>query len=106
MTNKSIDANVIFICKKCNEKGDYLIPIITYNKVDKKIIFKCLKCDSDNADDFYETLINDELKKSLNDCKTHEGKFIGWCNECKKNLCHLCIAEEKKKNLIHKNILK
>ena len=98
MDNRSVDANIVLICKKCKEKGDYLIPIISLNKVDNKITFKCLKCDSDNINDFYEIFINDKLKKSLNICKIHEGQFSGWCNECKKNLCYLCIAEEIKKN--------
>ena len=105
MNNKSIDTNIVLICKKCKEKGDYLIPIISLNKVDNKITYKCLKCDSDNANDFYEIFINDKLKKSLNICKIHEGQFIGWCNECKKNLCHLCIAEEIRKNHNHNYIL-
>jgi len=46
-----------------------------------------------------ELFFNDKVKHLLNECKTHEGKiFVGWCKDCKKNLCCLCIGEELRKN--------
>ena len=93
-----IETKSVLICKKCKEKGDYLFPIISI-KNDETIIYKCLKCNSEEKNNFYEIFFNDKLKHLLNECKTHEGNvFVGWCKDCKKNLCYLCIGEELRKN--------
>ena len=42
---------------------------------------------------------DEKLKIALNKCKDHEDNaYCGWCDECGKNLCFLCISEELRKN--------
>jgi len=91
--------NIIIICQKCYEKGVYLIPLITINKSNNIINYKCSKCDMQDKNLFFEIVINNKIKKRLNECTIHKNNnnFCGWCKKCKKNICPNCIEEEIKK---------
>ncbi len=91
----------VVLCKNCYENGDYIIPLININKEKNGIEYICNKCHNIKETDVLEIKTDEKLKNDLNKCKYHEDNvFCGWCEQCGKNLCYLCISEELKKIII------
>ena len=101
---ENIESNVL-LCKKCYQKGEYINALYSLNKENDTIEYKCSRCHILKEDDVLGIKIDEKIKNSLSKCrKEHEeNAFCGWCNECQKNICFLCIPEENKKK--HKYIL-
>lgn len=101
---ENIESNVL-LCKKCYQKGEYINALYLLNKENDTIEYKCSRCHILKEDDVLGIKIDEKIKNSLSKCrKDHEENvFCGWCNECQKNICFLCISEENKKK--HKYIL-
>ena len=101
---ENIESNVL-LCKKCYQKGEYINALYLLNKENDTIEYKCSRCHILKEDDVLGIKIDEKIKNSLSKCrKDHEENvFCGWCNECQKNICFLCIPEENKKK--HKYIL-
>ena len=97
---ENIESNVL-LCKKCYQKGEYINALYSLNKENDTIEYKCSRCHILKEDDVLGIKIDEKIKNSLSKCrKEHEENvFCGWCNECQKNICFLCIPEENKKNI-------
>ena len=90
--------NNLILCKKCYQNGEYIIPSFYPNKEQFIIEYKCNKSHILKEEDILRITIDGEIKNSLTRCNVHEyDVFCGWCNECKKNLCFLCVSEEMRK---------
>ena len=88
----------ILLCKNCYENGEYIIPLININEENKSIEYKCYKCHNIKETDVLKIKSDEKLKNTLNKCKDHEDNvFCGWCEQCERNLCFLCISEELRK---------
>ena len=91
-----------YYCKICNSFPEIKI------KGNNRLIFSCedLKTGERDFELLNKFLISqneseEDLKKKLS-CKTHLEQFKYYCNECKKNLCEKCFAEE---NSSHKDFI-
>ena len=100
--NKEIN---LILCKKCYQNGEYIIPFYQINKENHNLEFKCSRYHILNEVELLRIKNDEEIKTKIIKCrKDHEGNvFCGWCDECKKNICFLCISGEMKKK--HKYIL-
>ena len=86
----------IKMCKKCFEKGKYSILNYEIKDVLNEIQYKCIKDNEIKKENIIEMKLTENIKKKLNYCEKHYDKrYCAWCNKCKKNLCYLCISEEK-----------
>ena len=87
-----------FLCKTCYQNGEYMIPLYYINKERDSIEYKYSKNHIINEKDVLRIKINEEIINLLTKCKDHDNNiFCGWCEECQKNICFLCISEEMKK---------
>ena len=91
----------IHLCKTCIERNEYIVPLFEINKETNQIEYKCLidhdNSNSHNVENFvtnnYDTNF---LIKKLKFCEKHENnRYCAWCKKCKKNICYLCIIQEK-----------
>ena len=86
-------------CDKCNET--------TISNSYNKIFFKCNLCKINlcplckSNHDYKHNIINYELKNYI--CDIHNGQYIGYCQDCKKNICKLCLDKEEKHDIIYYN---
>ena len=86
----------IKLCKKCTERGDYTIINYKINEEKNKLEYYCITDNELNSEDLISYEFKDNLKYKLKYCKNHKNnRYCGWCNDCKKNICYLCIIEEK-----------
>ena len=94
--------DIVLLCKKCYENNEYYIPLYKRNKETNIIEYKCCKSHIIKEEDILKVKFNEDLKICLNNCECKEHKnnvFCGWCEDCKKNICFFCLAEELKKNI-------
>ena len=99
-----MDINIKF-CKMCFEKEEYSILNYDIKDIFNEIQFKCIKDNEIKKEDIIEIKLNDNLKKKLIYCSKHEEKRCSaWCNKCKRNICYLCINEEKHDFILYCNL--
>ena len=92
MESKDIKHSVL-LCKKCLEKGEYIIPLYDKNELTQEIECKCLKHKNVKNDTIYME-IDEALKIKLTCCENHiENNFCGWSEKESKNLCFMEIGE-------------
>ena len=82
------------LCEKCFENGDYINPICFINIKEKnKYEYVCIR---DNNNTIKNIELNDDMKKKISFCEKHkEKRLCAFCKDCKRNLCFLCITQEK-----------
>ena len=86
----------LIFCNKCLKNGEYTVPIYKRNEEKNEIEYYCIKDDEIEQKNFIRIKLIDDLKKKLNYCDKHKNnKYCGWCKKCKKNICFLCICQEK-----------
>ena len=86
----------VAFCNNCLKKGNYSIPICEINEELNEIEYKCMCEPKKNNIEIIKLILNENIKKILNYCENHsENRYIAWCNKCKKNLCFLCISQQK-----------
>jgi len=99
----------ISLCSTCFKQQKYIIPSFINDEKEKELIYKCYKHNFLNENNMYCIKLTEKLKIKLSECQIHKGEiFCGWCEECDKNLCQVCIGEEltkKKHNFILYNSL-
>ena len=84
----------VLLCKKCFEKGDYLIPIYEKNEVTQKIGYKCSKNHKIDKNDIICKKIDENLKRKLTFCENHkENIFCAWSKDKAKNICFFEVGE-------------
>ena len=97
----------ILLCKKCLEKGEYIIPLFQKNEKTNEIEYKCSKKHSIGINDVINKKINEELISKLSKCEIHQENYCGWSEGLEKNLCFYEIGEnlvKKEKYLLFMDI--
>ena len=86
----------IKFCKQCFKKRKYSILNYEIKDIIDEIQYKCAKDNEIKKEDIVEIKLTDFLRKKLIYCEKHKDKRCSaWCNKCKKNICFLCINQEK-----------
>ena len=95
----------VLLCKKCLEKGEYMIPLYEMN-VFNEIEYKCSKKHIINKNDVCFGILDGKIKDHLRYCnnQNHIGSnkeriiiFCAWCEECEMNICQIGVHEDMKR---------
>ena len=93
-----MEQNMVIFCGECTKENKFEIPLCIWNKNLNEIEYKCRRHNKLNENNLFDIKITDKLKIQLKECQIHKNKiFCGWCDECNKNLCQICIGDELRK---------